>query len=136
MASSEAVNVQQPPQPPSEPEVPPSGAIFTFGKSKFAENAPSKFWIKRDLIVAISCGDEHTAVVTQTGRLFTFGSNEFGQLGLGHNDNVLKPSCVKVLKPDKVVAVACGKTHTVVAMGSGKKNYDFFIYILKWFTLF
>ena len=64
-----------------EPEVPPSGAIFTFGKSKFAENAPSKFWIKRDLIVAISCGDEHTAVVTQTGRLFTFGSNEFGQLG-------------------------------------------------------
>ena len=45
-----------------EPEVPPSGAIFTFGKSKFAENAPSKFWIKRDLIVAISCGDEHTGL--------------------------------------------------------------------------
>lgn len=103
-----------------EPEVPPSGAIFTFGKSKFAENAPSKFWIKRDLIVAISCGDEHTAVVTQTGRLFTFGSNEFGQLGLGHNENVLKPSCVKVLKPDKVLAVACGKTHTVVGMISGR----------------
>ena len=88
--------------------------------TKFAENAPSKFWIKRDLIVAISCGDEHTAVVTQTGRLFTFGSNEFGQLGLGHNENVLKPSCVKVLKPDKVLAVACGKTHTVVGMISGR----------------
>ena len=66
-----------------EPQVPATGAVFTFGKSKFAENAPSKFWIKRDTIVAISCGDEHTAVVTQTGRLFTFGSNEFGQLGLG-----------------------------------------------------
>ena len=103
-----------------EPEVPLSGAIFTFGKSKFAENAPSKFWIKRDQIIAMSCGDEHTAVVTQTGRLFTFGSNEFGQLGLGHNDNVLKPSCVKVLKPDKVLAVACGKGHTVVAMASGR----------------
>ena len=24
------------------------GAVFTFGKSKFAENAPSKFWIKKD----------------------------------------------------------------------------------------
>ena len=107
-------------QQPREPEVPASGAIFTFGKSKFAENAPSKFWIKRDQITAISCGDEHTAVVTSTGRLFTFGSNEFGQLGLGHNDNVLKPSCVKVLKPDKVVAVACGKSHTVVAMASGR----------------
>ena len=103
-----------------EPEVPQSGAIFTFGKSKFAENAPSKFWIKRDQIIAMSCGDEHTAVVTHTGRLFTFGSNEFGQLGLGHNNNVLKPSCVKVLKPDKVLAVACGKAHTVVAMASGR----------------
>ena len=97
-----------------------AGAVFTFGKSKFAENAPSKFWIKRDLIVHISCGDEHTAVVTQTGRMFTFGSNEFGQLGLGHNDNVLKPSCVKVLKPDKVLTVACGKAHTLVAMTSGR----------------
>ena len=102
-----------------EPEVPLTGAVFTFGKSKFAENAPSKFWIKRDTIVAISCGDEHTAVVTQTGRLFTFGSNEFGQLGLGHNESILKPSCVKSLKPDKVKAVACGKSHTIVSMASG-----------------
>ena len=44
----------------------------------------------------ISCGDEHTAVVTSTGRLFTFGSNEWGQLGLGHTNNTVRPSCVKV----------------------------------------
>ena len=79
-----------------DPEIPATGAVFTFGKSKFAENAPSKFWIKNDEIVAISCGDEHTAVATASGRLFSFGSNEWGQLGLGHNSNVLKPSCVKV----------------------------------------
>ena len=67
----------------------------------------------------IACGDEHTAVVTDTGRLFTFGSNEWGQLGLGHNNNVIKPSCVKTLKPDQVTAVACGRQHTLVAMMSG-----------------
>ena len=71
-------------------------------------------------IVGLSCGDEHTAVLTDSGRLFSFGSNEFGQLGLGHNTNVLKPSCVKSLKPDRVLRVACGKAHTVVAMESGK----------------
>ena len=27
------------------------GAVFTFGKSKFAENAPSKFWIKKDEVL-------------------------------------------------------------------------------------
>ena len=68
-----------------EPEVPITGAVFTFGKSKFAEKVPSKFWIRQDLIVELSCGDEHTAVVTKSGRLFMFGSNEWGQLGLGHN---------------------------------------------------
>eukprot|EP00090_Calanus_glacialis_P018965 TRINITY_DN29288_c0_g1_i1.p1 TRINITY_DN29288_c0_g1~~TRINITY_DN29288_c0_g1_i1.p1 ORF type:complete len:689 (-),score=225.92 TRINITY_DN29288_c0_g1_i1:63-2129(-) len=102
-----------------DPEIPETGAVFTFGKSKFAENAPSKFWIKKDEVTLISCGDEHTAVVTETGRLFTFGSNEWGQLGLGHNNNVIKPSCVKTLKPDLVAAVACGRHHTIVAMQSG-----------------
>ena len=103
-----------------EPEIPDSGAVFTFGKSKFAENAPSKFWIKRDMITALSCGDEHTAVVTSSGRIFTFGSNESGQLGLGHNNNVIKPSCVKSIKPDRVRAVACGKGHTILATESAK----------------
>ena len=31
-----------------DPEIPSTGAVFTFGKSKFADNAPSKFWIKND----------------------------------------------------------------------------------------
>ena len=58
-------------------------------------------------------------MVTNSGRLFTFGSNEWGQLGLGHNNNVIKPSCVKVLKPDQVTKVACGRHHTLVVMRSG-----------------
>ena len=103
-----------------EPEIPETGAVFTFGKSKFAENAPSKFWIKKDLIVQLSCGDEHTAVVTDSGRLFTFGSNEWGQLGLGHKNNVLKPSCVKSLKPDKVFKttrlIICGNDRQFIAL--------------------
>ena len=88
-----------------DPEIPETGAVFTFGRSRFADNAPSKFWIKRDVITDLSCGDEHTAVATTSGRLFTFGSNEFGQLGLGHNANVLKPSCVKSLKAEGKIKV-------------------------------
>ena len=72
-----------------DPEIPETGAVFTFGKSKFAENAPSKFWIKKDEVILLSCGDEHTSVVTDSGRLFTFGSNEWGQLGLGEPSSQL-----------------------------------------------
>lgn len=41
-----------------------SGAVFTFGKSKFADNVPSKFWLKNDVPLKIACGDEHTALIT------------------------------------------------------------------------
>ena len=38
-----------------------SGAVFTFGKSRFLDN---KFWIRDDAVTHLACGDEHSAVVT------------------------------------------------------------------------
>lgn len=32
---------------------------------------------------AVDCGDSHTAVVSNTGELYTFGENSEGQLGIG-----------------------------------------------------
>ncbi|KAF3427300.1 hypothetical protein E2986_13001, partial [Frieseomelitta varia] len=56
----------------------------------------------------------------ETGRLFVFGSNDWGQLGLGHKNHISKPSCVKALKPEKVTHVACGRAHTLICTGSQK----------------
>ncbi|XP_056324637.1 retinitis pigmentosa GTPase regulator b isoform X2 [Danio aesculapii] len=103
----------------TEDEIPESGAVFTFGKSKFAENAPSKFWLKNDVPLRISCGDEHTALVTENGKLFMFGSNNWGQLGLGTKTTVNKPTCVKALKSERVKLAACGRTHTLVFTSRG-----------------
>ncbi|NWS72969.1 RPGR regulator, partial [Crotophaga sulcirostris] len=96
-----------------------SGAIFTFGKSKFAEDVPSKFWFKNDKPVHISCGDEHTAIVTGNGKLYMFGSNNWGQLGLGSKNTVSKPTCVKALKPEKTKLAVCGRNHTLVYTEKG-----------------
>lgn len=103
----------------TEDEIPETGAVFTFGKSKFADNAPSKFWLKNDVPLKISCGDEHTALVTENGKLFMFGSNNWGQLGLGTKTTVNKPTCVKDLKSERVKLVACGRTHTLVYTSCG-----------------
>ncbi|XP_059385609.1 X-linked retinitis pigmentosa GTPase regulator-like isoform X3 [Carassius carassius] len=103
----------------TEDEIPESGAVFTFGKSKFADNAPSKFWLKNDVPLRISCGDEHTAMVTENGKLFVFGSNNWGQLGLGTKTTVNKPTCVKALKSERVKLAACGRTHTLVYTSRG-----------------
>uniref|UniRef100_A0ABI7VTV5 RCC1-like domain-containing protein n=1 Tax=Felis catus TaxID=9685 RepID=A0ABI7VTV5_FELCA len=97
-----------------------SGAVFTFGKTRFAENIPSKFWFKNDIPTVLSCGDEHTAVVTGNKKLYMFGSNNWGQLGLGSKSTVSKPTCVKALKPEKVKFAACGRNHTLVSTEGGK----------------
>ncbi|NP_001354177.1 X-linked retinitis pigmentosa GTPase regulator isoform G [Homo sapiens] len=96
-----------------------SGAVFTFGKSKFAENNPGKFWFKNDVPVHLSCGDEHSAVVTGNNKLYMFGSNNWGQLGLGSKSAISKPTCVKALKPEKVKLAACGRNHTLVSTEGG-----------------
>ncbi|CAG0880355.1 unnamed protein product [Cyprideis torosa] len=98
----------------NSPEIPETGAIFTFGRSRFADNVASKFWIRNDEIVQVACGDEHTAVVASSGRLFIFGSNDRGQLGLGHLTITSKPSCVKTLKQLRARYVALGRSHTLV----------------------
>ncbi|KAF6091399.1 retinitis pigmentosa GTPase regulator [Phyllostomus discolor] len=103
-----------------EEEVPDSGAVFTFGKSKFAENMPSKFWFKNDIPIYLACGDEHTAVITGNNKLYMFGSNNWGQLGFGSKSAVCKPTCVKALKPEKVKLAACGRNHTLVSTEGGK----------------
>ncbi|XP_062939514.1 X-linked retinitis pigmentosa GTPase regulator isoform X2 [Cynocephalus volans] len=100
--------------------VPDTGAVFTFGKTKFAENIPSKFWFKNNIPIHLSCGDEHTAIVTGNNKLYMFGSNNWGQLGLGSKSTVSKPTCVKALKPEKVKFAACGRNHTLVSTEGGK----------------
>ncbi|KFV16530.1 X-linked retinitis pigmentosa GTPase regulator, partial [Pterocles gutturalis] len=96
-----------------------SGAVFTFGRSKFAKDTPSKFWFKNDKPVHMSCGDEHTAIVTENGKLYMFGSNNWGQLGLGSKKTVNKPTCVKALKPEKTKLAVCGRNHTLVYTEKG-----------------
>ena len=38
-------------------------------------------------IKSISCGGAHTAILTEDGKVLTFGDNEFGQLGINSIEN-------------------------------------------------
>nr|XP_048720090.1 X-linked retinitis pigmentosa GTPase regulator isoform X6 [Caretta caretta] len=102
----------------AEEPVPESGAVFTFGKSKFAENIPSKFWFKNDKPLYMSCGDEHTAIVTEDGQLFVWGDNSEGQIGLAGEASVCVPCQVDVGKP--VSWVSCGYYHSALVTRDGE----------------
>ncbi|XP_052004315.1 trichohyalin [Xyrauchen texanus] len=104
----------------TETDIPATGAVFTFGKSTIAGNVPSRLWLKNDIPVQISCGQSHSAFVTEQGRLFVFGSNSRGQLGLVTKGPATKPIYVKALKVERIQLVACGTDHTLVSTLQGE----------------
>ncbi|MCO5546772.1 hypothetical protein L7F22_000208 [Adiantum nelumboides] len=63
-------------------------------------------------IVEVACGLQHTAAVASDGSLFTWGSNEFGQLGDGTEDDRTEPRRVEALENVLVKSVACGANCT------------------------
>ncbi|GLE10036.1 hypothetical protein PINS_up022010 [Pythium insidiosum] len=71
-------------------------------------------------VVSLACGYYHTAVVTADGTVWTFGRNEYGQLGLGHKRHVAVPTPVDTLRRVRIIQVACGCYHTLTLSDDGK----------------
>lgn len=68
-------------------------------------------------VVQIACGMHHTVVLTLSGECFTFGSNQYGQLGTGNLQAQLEPYAVKVA--GAISQIAAGSNHTVLLTSHG-----------------
>ncbi|KAK6128998.1 hypothetical protein DH2020_037252 [Rehmannia glutinosa] len=69
----------------------------------------------------IACGREHTAAVASDGSLFTWGANEYGQLGDGTERSRKYPKKVKHLQSEFVISVSCG-AHCTAAIAEPREN--------------
>ncbi|XP_052191395.1 PH, RCC1 and FYVE domains-containing protein 1-like isoform X3 [Diospyros lotus] len=67
-------------------------------------------------VAMVTCGPWHTALVTSTGQLFTFGDGTFGVLGHGDRENISYPREVESLSGLRTIAVACGVWHTAAVV--------------------
>lgn len=77
-----------------------------------------------DDVVAVSCGDEHTAAIDTNGSLWMWGENEKGQLGNGGGADFETPmgvpvQAVPIKVMDNVTAVSCGRYHTAAIQSDG-----------------
>ncbi|CAI5745069.1 unnamed protein product [Peronospora destructor] len=80
--------------------------------------------LDRAMVPQLSCGYYHTAIVTVDGAVYTFGRNDYGQLGLGHKLHLSRPTVVKSLSRMRITQVACGCYHTL-ALSDDDKVFPF-----------
>ncbi|XP_027772775.1 ultraviolet-B receptor UVR8 isoform X3 [Solanum pennellii] len=101
------------------------GDVYAFGGNQFGQlgtgaeqaetlprllDAPS---LENMHVKVVSCGARHTAVITGDSKVFCWGWNKYGQLGLGDVIDRNIPSQVSV--DDHVpITVACGWWHTLL----------------------
>lgn len=62
-------------------------------------------------IKQISAGGRHLLALTNDGKVYVFGINGAGQLGLGHNDNIETPT---LLELDNISEVSAGREHSLL----------------------
>lgn len=67
-------------------------------------------------VSCISCGPWHTAAVTSSGQLFTFGDGAFGVLGHGDRSSTSMPREVEALRGQRTVRASCGVWHTAAVV--------------------
>lgn len=105
-----------------------NGSLFIFGDTKvnkvgFTEvtNAASPSMISAlPYSEEVACGGYHTCVLTRSGELYTWGSNENGCLGISSMDVFYSPERVEdPFSKSSVCKVSCGWKHTA-AISNGK----------------
>tara|TARA_R110000868_G_scaffold158036_3_gene385776 strand:- start:23506 stop:25305 length:1800 start_codon:yes stop_codon:yes gene_type:complete len=115
-----------------------SGRVFTCGHNDhgqlgrtssahtrciLAEMTPPYSLLSGEAICAVAAGSYHTVVLTTSGRVFTCGKNNFGQLGRTSNENtqriLTEVKASHVPSNDNVIAVAAGCFYTVLLTASG-----------------
>ncbi|NWU33363.1 HERC5 ligase, partial [Hylia prasina] len=96
-----------------------SGAVYSWGKNSFGQlglgdtkdrDYPTYVGaLEHWKTVFISCGADHTAVLSKEGLVCTFGAGGSGQLGHNSTRNELLPRLVAELWGARVSHIACGR---------------------------
>lgn len=70
-------------------------------------------------VMGLGCGSEHCVACTEDGRVFSWGANDEGQLGLGDSDERRAPCVVELPDGEVARAVSCAGESTFVLTVSG-----------------
>nr|AIA22173.1 UVR8 [Gentiana rigescens] len=100
-----------------------SGSLYTYGWSKYGQLGHGDFEdhlvphklkeLSTNSVSEISGGWRHTMALTSDGKLYGWGWNKFGQVGVGDNIDHCSPVQVRFPHDQNVQRVSCGWRHTL-----------------------
>ena len=94
--------------------------------ANFVSNRPSS--LAQSHVQRISCGWDHTIVLTFGGETYGWGSNSRGQIGIGAEavgQNIRYPTCITIdemqgeAKKIGIIGVATGRAHSILLRSDG-----------------
>lgn len=108
-----------------------SGEVFTWGSNREGQlgytsvdtqPTPRRVSSLKSRIVEVAAANKHTAAVSDSGDVFTWGCNREGQLGYGTSNSASNytPRLVEYLKGKVLLTVSAAKYHTVVLGTDGE----------------
>lgn len=108
-----------------------SNKLYSFGANNYGQSglghkqtnitSPTKVILKDILIEdinTVSCGKNHSIILTANNEIYSFGYNSDGQLGLG--DTVSRTTPEKILNFPNIHMVSCGYDHTMCVDFNGE----------------
>ncbi len=106
-----------------------SGELYGFGYNKGGQigcgNTRNQFTpiningFNNEKIVSIACGGGHSLVLTNIGQVYSWGSNSFGQLGLGNSAIQDRPKRIDLNSDQVVKSISCGWDHCLLLTTDG-----------------
>jgi alpha-tubulin suppressor-like RCC1 family protein len=71
-------------------------------------------------VCLVSCSYYHTVVATDDAQVFSFGRNDFGQLGHGDTSDKKQATRVACMAGQQLTSLGCGQYHTMLATVEGR----------------
>ena len=116
-----------------------NNGVFSWGDNKFgqlgighqiAQYYPQqiKFFNNSKKFIFLYCGSQFCVCVYEDG-VFSWGNNNFGQLGIGNKDNQYFPRKIGFFEnPKEIISLCCGSVYCVCICKNGVFSWGFNIY--------
>lgn len=109
-----------------------NGNAYSYGPLEwiYKETSEKFFEIPLTNVIMIACGIRHLVAVTLRNKIYTWGKNNYGQLGLGDTQQRDTPcKIVFGIELNTILSISCGDDHTMLLTlqgdiyGWGLNNY-------------